>query len=234
MIVTPVKTRIFQEGENLFDFLIEHLKKIREDSIIVITSKIVSLAEKRTAVIRSARTKDEIIKNESQWAIKTKFVWLTIKDGMIMPSAGVDESNAKGKLILLPKDSYKTADLIRKKLIRHFKVKRLGILITDSRTMPLRAGVNGVSLGYAGFKGLRDYRGKRDIFGRKFHYSRLNMADTLASAAIAVMGEGAERQPLAIIEGAPLQFTNNINRQELRIDMRDDMYKPLFKKLPSK
>ena len=36
--------------------------------------------------------------------------------------------------------------------------------------MPLRAGVVGVALGYAGFKGLRDYRGKEDIFGKKLKY----------------------------------------------------------------
>ena len=31
-----------------------------------------------------------------------------------MASAGVDESNADNKLLLLPKDSFKTASLLRK------------------------------------------------------------------------------------------------------------------------
>ena len=38
-----------------------------------------------------------------------------------------------------------------------------------------------MSLGYAGFKGIKDYRGSPDIFGRKFKYSRTNVADGLAT-----------------------------------------------------
>lgn len=103
------------------------------------------------------------------------------------------------------------------------------MIITDSRIMPLRAGVVGVALGYAGFKGLRDYRGKKDIFGRKLKYTQTDMADALASAAIAVMGEGSERQPLCVIENAPVEFTVRTNKRELLVSPADDMYRPLFK-----
>ena len=85
-----------------------------------------------------------------------------------MANAGIDESNAMGKIILLPKNSFKSAEIIRKKLQNKFGVKNLGILITDSRLFPLRAGIVGVALGYAGFKGIKNYIGKKDIFGRIF------------------------------------------------------------------
>lgn len=109
MIVKPIKTRIFDEGENLFNFITEHLKKLPENSVLVITSKIVALAESRTAVIKNSRTKINLIKSESELVFHAKLVWLTIKDGMAMASAGIDESNANGKLILLPKNSYESA-----------------------------------------------------------------------------------------------------------------------------
>lgn len=232
MIIQPIKTGIFQEGGNLFLFISHYLKNIPEKSIIIITSKIIALSEKRTAIAKDAKTKEGLVRAESDLVIPTKYVWLTVKDGMVMASAGIDESNANGKLILLPKDSFKTAAYLRKKLLDQFGLKQLGILITDSRTMPLRAGVTGVALGYAGFRGIRDYRGRPDIFGRKFVYSRTDVADSLATAAVLEMGEGNERQPLAIIEKAPVEFCEKINRKELYIDIDDDMYKPFFSGRP--
>lgn len=231
MITRPVKTRVFQEGDDLLAFITDYFKKIPEKSVIVVTSKIVALAEKRTALIENARTKEKLILAESEFALPTKYVWLTVKDGAVMASAGIDESNGNGKLILLPKDSFRTARLLRNKLRRNYGVKRLGVLVTDSRTIPLRAGVTGVALGYAGFHGIRDYRGKKDIFGRKFKFSRVNAADSLATAAVLLMGEGSEQQPLAIIEKPPVGFCEKIHPKELRIDIRDDMYRPLFAKI---
>ena len=228
MIVKPIKTSIFHEGDDLLAFVVSYVKKLSEKSVIVITSKIVALAEGRTAVIENAETKERLIRQESEIAIATKYTWLTVKDGMVMASAGIDESNANGKLILLPKDSFSTARLLRQKLCLRYGLQELGVLITDSRTIPLRAGVAGVALGYAGFRGIKDYRGTPDIFGRKFKVSRTDVADSLATAAVFVMGEGNEQQPLAIIKQAPLTFCERVNRQELRIDIEDDMYLPLF------
>lgn len=228
MLVKPIKTRIFKEGEDLFAFITHYLKKVKENSVIVVTSKIVALSEKRTALITDEKSKEKLIRSESEWVMPTKYVWLTIKDGTVMASAGIDESNANGKFILLPKNSFKTASLLRKKLQAKYKVKNLGVLITDSRTTPLKAGVTGATVGYAGFKGIKDYRGTDDIFGRKFHFSRTNIADSLASTAVLVMGEGKERYPLAVITDSPTVFCEKIKRNELKIDPQDDMYRPLF------
>ena len=97
--------------------------------------------------------------------------------------------------------------------------------------MPLRAGVSGIALGYAGFRGIKDYRNKPDIFKRKFKFSRTNVADALATAAVLVMGEGKEKQPLGIIEKPPIEFCDKVHHKELYIDPKDDMYRPLFLKL---
>lgn len=98
----------------------------------------------------------------------------------------------------------------------------------------MRAGVTGIALGYAGFRGVRDYRGKKDLFGRKLKVTMTDVADSLATAATLVMGEGAERQPLAIIEDAPVEFVDGFDRltarkKEVQIAAKDDMYAPLFR-----
>jgi len=232
MKIIPVKTKVFNEGDDLVAFIKKNIPRIPERAILVVTSKIVALSERRTAIVKTEKEKERLIKKESQWAIRTKYVWLTIRDGMVMASAGIDESNAKGKLILLPRDSFAAAASLRKELRTFYKVNHLGVVVTDSRLLPLRNGVVGVALGYAGFKGIKDYRGTPDIFGRKFQFSKTDIADSVATAAVLTMGEGRERQPLAVVTDAPVTFTGRVNRHELEIDIKEDLYRPLFNHIP--
>lgn len=222
------------EGENLVRFITKYVPKLPDRSILVVTSKIVALAEKRTAKYEGRAAKEKLIRAESEWAIRTKYVFATLKDGALVASAGIDESNANGKLIMLPKDSMRTAQYLRRRLMKAHRLNKLGILITDSRVAPLRTGVLGIAMGYAGFGALRDYRGTKDIFGRKLKYTQTNVADGLATAATLVMGEGKEQTPIAVIKNAPVQFKNKVMKHELRIDVRDDMYGPLFKSFPTR
>lgn len=231
MLVQPLKTKLFKENENLLAFLDQYLPKIKEKDVVIVTSKIVALSEGRFCTVKNEKELDKIIQAESDWARKTKITWLTIKDGAVLPSAGVDESNANGKVILLPKDSFVAAEKIRAHLMKKNKIKKLGVIITDSRIFPLRAGVVGVALGYAGFSGIKNYIGTPDLFGRKFTKSRTDVADCLATAAILTMGEGREKQPLCLIKDAPVVFINKINKDELKIDIKEDIYRPLFEKV---
>lgn len=234
MKVRAIKTRLFIPNEKLLPFLDTYFKKVAEKDVLVITSKIVALAEGRIVEQWNEKIKKEIIRSESEIMIPAKYICLTVKDKMVMASAGIDESNAAGCLILLPKDSWRIAEMVRGYFMKKFKLKKLGVVITDSRNAPFRVGVTGVAIGYSGFKGLKDYRKSLDIFGRPFHFSRVDVADSLATAAVLGMGEGNERRPLAIISGADLEFINKVNRQELRIDITDDMYGPLFQYVQKK
>ena len=75
----------------------------------------------------------------------------------------------------------------------------MGVIITDSRSAPLRWGAIGISIAHTGFKALKNYIGTRDLFGRIMQAERANIADALAVAAVVEMGEGNEQTPLAII-----------------------------------
>lgn len=233
MTIHPIKTRIFQEHKNLEKFILEYIPALQDNSIVVVTSKIVALAEGRTCDDDSEETRERLIKQESQWMMKTKYVWLTLKDGMLAASAGIDASNANGKLILLPKNSFYAACELRENIKKQFDIKNCGVLITDSRLLPLRAGALAYAIGYAGFKGVKDNRGKPDIFGRTLVYSQTDVADGLASAAVICMGEGAEQIPLAVIADPPVEWTDDpTDPNELRIPPEDDLYRPFFDNLP--
>lgn len=229
MIVTPIKTRIFLEWEDLLAFIEEHIPTLKDSDILVITSKIVALAESRTFTARDEEEKIRYIEAESTWHTRTKYVHLTMHDRMPMANAGIDESNGDGKCIMLPSDSYASAYDIWFKIREKYSIANLGIIITDSRTIPFRNGTTGISLGHAGFRGIHDYVGKLDIFGRPFSYARTNVSDALAVAAVHTMGEWDECQPLAIIRNPHVTYTDERqNGDDLIIAPEDDMYAPLF------
>ena len=236
MKIKTIRTRVFRQGEDLFSFVLENKKEIQEDSVLVLTSKIVSLSESRVVDIDPSRPvekqREEIIKKESQWLTesKNKKSWITITQGQVMTSAGIDQSNADGKIILLPENPFQSAEVLRNTLRKELRIKNIGVLIVDSRTIPFRSGIMASALGFAGFEGTKSSKGKTDIFGRKIKWGLTNIADSLAIASVLCMGEAGEQTPLAMITNAPVEFTNQ-KQKSLAIDPRDDIYRPLFEKI---
>ena len=65
-------------------------------------------------------------------------VMLTMKNNILIPTAGIDESNGKGYYILWPKDPYQSAKKIYNFIKQEFKLNNFGIIISDSHCVPLR------------------------------------------------------------------------------------------------
>ncbi|MEI8097116.1 MAG: coenzyme F420-0:L-glutamate ligase [Candidatus Moraniibacteriota bacterium] len=236
MIITPIKTeKVLARQISLEKLLDASLKKFPEKSILVITSKIVSLCEGRTESLNE--DKEKLMQREADYYLPKKFRRFgasgTITHFAFIGASGIDESNASGQYVLLPKNSQKTVDVIYQYLKKRFNVKEAGVIITDSHSTPLRRGASGISLAYRGFIGLKDYRGKEDLFGRKLVMEQANVADALASSAVLVMGEGSEQTPLALIKDIPnVTFQDNAptkkERSEFFVDLKDDIFAPLF------
>lgn len=242
MKVTAIKTHKIIPGEDkdIFNTLDQYLPSLKENSILAVTSKIVAICEGRFVQMSKAN-KRKLIYKEAQMVIppeKNRYgVSLTIRNNLLIAGAGIDESNGNGYYILLPKDSQDSANIIREYLAKKFNLKNLGVVITDSRTTPLRWGVTGVAIAHSGFLALKDYVGKDDLFGRKFLFEKLNLADCLATTAVLVMGEGSEQTPLAIMEDVPtLEFQDRNPTQkelaQLKIDLKDDIYGSLLTNAP--
>jgi putative folate metabolism gamma-glutamate ligase len=240
MIIKAVKTRKFlPPRDDLLSLIKESFSdlKLKEKSIFVITSKIVSIWQGRCLKMELTEEKDELIKKEAELYLEREKVSkgdviLTIKENLLIPTAGIDESNGNGYFVLWPKESYKAAKKIYKFIKKKFHLKNFGIIISDSHTVPLRLGTMGMALAYYGFYPLRDYRGKKDIFGRIMKITQFNIADSLAAAAVAVMGEGREQTPIAIIEDVKNVEFKKFDPEKfnpLKIDRNDDIYAPLLK-----
>lgn len=237
MKITAIKTRKIIPGQNLYKILDAHLPKLRDGSILAVTSKIVAICEGRVVKI-GEKDKEKLIYEESQLFLPAKAskygITLAVKDSMLIPAAGIDESNGNGYYILWPAKPQESANMIRAYLKKRFSLKRIGIIITDSTTSPLRWGTAGIAISHSGFAPLRNYIGKPDVFGRKLIFTKANVAHALAAAAVAVMGEGNEQTPLAVIEDPPfVQFQpGNPASKELKrmkIKISEDIYAPLLK-----
>jgi coenzyme F420-0:L-glutamate ligase len=205
MQIIPIKTPLFNKNNNLFNFILNNTPKLENGDILAITSKIVALSD---GAVGEVKDKEKIITKLAKKVIKTPWALMTLTGDGWCINAGIDESNANHKIILLPKDIFRTAETIRKKLAKHFKLKKLGVLITDTKSLPLRMGTIGRAMGYAGFLPLKNYIGKKDLFGKKSRFTKSNLADALAATAVLNMGEGDEQIPLAIIKNAPVKFSN--------------------------
>lgn len=239
MKVTAIQTRKVIPGKdrNLFSVLDEFLPQLKERVIVAVTSKIVSICESRV-VKNEPGLKDRLIVQEADYYLprtSSKYdVVLTIKGGAMSFSSGIDESNGAGFLILWPKNPQKSANDIRMHLQKKHNVKNLGVIITDTSSIPLRWGQRGVFvLAYTGFAPLNSYIGKPDIFGRKLKMTSASIADALGTSSVLVMGEGKEQTPLVVIEDIPFvrfqsKHPTKSQLQKLKMPLQDDLYEPLL------
>ena len=240
MLVRTIKTRPFiPPKDNLFSLIKESFSdtNLKEKSIIVVASKIVSIWQGRCLKIDSIKDKDDLIKKEADFyldrdKVPKGYVMLTIKDNILIPTAGIDESNGNGYFILWPKNPFGAAKQIYNFIKENYHLNNFGIIIADSHCTPSRLGTIGISIAYYGFYPVKDYRGTKDIFGREMKISQSNIADSLAASAVFIMGEGNEQTPIAIVEDInfiKFEEFDPTNSNPLEIDKNDDIYAPLLK-----
>ena len=197
------------------------------------TSKIV-INEEKIIFAKKSIDKKSLIEKEADHNLGEVGYgcYLTIKEGLFIPSAGIDESNSESEdYIIYPADPFGSAQKLWSELRQKWNIKDLGIIITDSHTTPLRRGVTGIALSYWGFQGLKDMVGEPDLFGRKLQMTTVNLADGLATAATLMMGEANECRPLAALYGTDVHFTEKTNPAEVKLDLENDLYYPFFKHL---
>ncbi|WP_395463076.1 putative folate metabolism gamma-glutamate ligase [Wolbachia endosymbiont of Cantharis cryptica] len=237
MHIEAIYTHRIECGETLEKVLDRYVSELlKEEVVLAITSKIISVCQKQV-VYKAACSKEELIKREADAIVNVDHnpydIYLTIKDDILIPSAGIDESNGDEMYILYPKDVQKTAISVWNYLKTKHCIKHLGILITDSNIVPMRRGVTGIALGWCGFEPLYSYIGKSDLYSEPLQVTQVNLLDALATSAVLVMGEGAEQTPMAVIRDAPkvrfLTHPPTIEEEKsVKISMEEDLYSPLL------
>ena len=89
---------------------------------------------------------------------------------------------------------------------------RIGVVVADSVGRAWREGTVGLAIGVSGLPARLDRRGEPDLFGRELHVTEVAIADSIASAASIVMGEGAEGRPAALVRGLSFEDRSEAER----------------------
>lgn len=234
----PVKTGKF----DLYQSFRTSGFEFQENDILVVSSKYISMSEGSLLKIDRVKSSEKAKFLGAAYHINEKIVELTlreadyvfngvpgfllsIKDDILAPNAGIDRSNVPtGYVVIYPRFPFKTADNLRRRFLIDMGLN-VGIVISDSRLMPGRIGTIGVALANAGFEPTEDERGNIDLFGRVLRVSFRAVADTLATMAVAVMGEGNESIPAAVIRGVNVTRTDRkLSSRDMAVDADQDLY----------
>ena len=142
-----------------------------------------------------------------------------------MANAGVDASNADGKIVLLPKDSFAAAEivpLISAAFGRRISASSSPITASCAASASSSPWVMQASRASVITAARRISSGGIKTLPHRYRRWSRNSSGP-------EMGEGREQQPLAVIEDAPVEFDRKSgSRTELHIDIEDDVYRPLL------
>lgn len=227
MQLLPVHTSRLRRGGSLTELLLP-TAEIRRDDILVISSKVVATAEdawidlapitpsaqaitwaKETgsrspsfiqAVLdETARMRGTIV-GSCPGALLTEVRPEGLAKGSILTAnAGLDESNVeKGYAVGWPLHPLSSAQQLRADIER-ITAKRIAVIITDSCCRPRRLGVTAFALTVAGIDPLASQIGREDLFGKTLHITTEAVADQLATAANALMGNAGQSIPAVLI-----------------------------------
>ncbi len=244
-----IRTRLIKPRDDLVKVILDAVNgqglTIEDGDILAVASKAVATVQGRMVKLSSIRPSEraeelarrysmepshlELILREAEeiYGGVSGFL-LTLKDGVLIPNAGVDRKNVpEGHVILWPERPHETAEKIRREILEKTG-KRVGVLIVDSRFTPLRMGTVGVAIGIAGFEPIRDFRTKKDLYGNPLLITRHAVADDIASAAHLIMGEANERMPIVLVNNAPADFNEKINAGSTVISARECLFMNAF------
>jgi coenzyme F420-0:L-glutamate ligase len=214
-------TGLIEPGDDMTDRILRSAGEaggIQDGDIIVIAESALATAEGRVIRLSDVTPSKEAITYAERYQMDPRVAevvisesdeviggipgfLLCLKDGTLLPNAGVDGSNAPdGTIIPLPADPNASAARIRGEILERTK-KSVAVLVIDSRTHAMRLGVSGVTIGCSGMEAVSDCRGQKDLFGRTLEVTRRAIGDCIASTAELLMGEANECIPVVIVRG---------------------------------
>ena len=217
----------FRPGDDLAAALAQAAPWLRDDDVVVVTSKVLSKCEGRMV---DAPTDPELrdtlrrrlIDAESVRVLARKGRTLITENalGLVQAAAGVDGSNVdSAELALLPVDPDGSARRLVQELRERLGV-RVGVVITDTMGRAWRTGQTDVAIGAAGLTVLHGYAGEHDRHGNELIVTEIAVADEIAAAADLVKGK-LTAVPVAVVRGLQLHDDGSSARTLVRAGEED-------------
>jgi coenzyme F420-0:L-glutamate ligase/coenzyme F420-1:gamma-L-glutamate ligase len=243
-LILPIYLERELDDFDLFSKIVNNNDNIefRDGDLLIISSKYLSISEGRIKKLESVKPSMQSKKLSKLYRINPKLMELIIREsdqifgglygfvltsihGLLAPNAGIDRSNVPREYVVLyPKDPYGSIDKLRKRFFVHLGL-RIGIILSDSRILPLRRGTVGVALASTGFEPIIDLKGTKDLFDNVLKYTSQNIADGFASLGTMIMGESNRSTPVILIRDAEIKMTDNaLSYHDLGIESKFDIY----------
>ena len=222
---------LVKEGDDLA-LMIEGRLDLEDDDVVCIASTVVSKSEGRSRRLEDYSPNDwsnttakklgkdprfvqAVLEESDEILIALPFLLVVTKFGHIGVNAGIDNSNVgEGKILLLPKDPQASAEQIRNRFS-----KDCAVIVTDTCGRPFRCGVAGVAIGWAGIGAVRDWRGERDLEGKKLEITQEAVIDEIAAMSNFLMGEGGDGTPVVVFRGLCYPKTGGVLFRPSKMDV---------------
>jgi coenzyme F420-0:L-glutamate ligase / coenzyme F420-1:gamma-L-glutamate ligase len=213
---------------------------LMDNDIVIIAQKIISKAEGEIVDLDNITPSDNAIKialtnkkdprlveliiSQSKSLLKFErgIIIAETKHGFICTNAGIDGSNVdieSNHVLLLPENPDLSANSIRLK-IKAKTNKDVAIIISDTFGRPFRNGQVNMAIGVSGMDPIKNYIGKKDMYGNILRVTKIAVADEIASAAEIVMGK-SNRVPVVILRGYKFRRTSGSISKILRSKEND-------------
>ncbi len=212
----------FRPGDDLADALATAAPWLRDDDVVVVTSKVLSKCEGR--IVPAPQDPEErdalrrkLIDDEAVRVLARKGRTLITENnlGLVQAAAGVDGSNVGStELALLPVDPDGSAAALRTGLHERLGVT-VGVIVTDTMGRAWRNGQIDAAIGAAGVTVLHGYAGAHDVHGNELVVTEVAVADEIAAAADLVKGK-LTGIPVAVVRGLTLTDDGSTARALLR------------------
>ncbi len=233
-----------KEGDDLAE-IITSLFNFEDRDVLCIASTIVSKSEGRKRSLNSYKPSKDALRiskkvkkdprlvqaviEESEEILIEDILLVKAKFGNICVNAGVDTSNVENEFILLPPENPdKSAERLRER-IKEICGKDVAVIITDTNGRCFRRGVVGFAIGCSGLKVMRDWRGEKDIYGKKLSLTIECIADEISAFANLLMGEGKDGIPAVVFRG--LMIEGDGKASEIYREEKEDVIRKLIKKI---
>jgi len=219
----------FRPGDDLAGAVAAAAPWLRDDDVVVVTSKVMSKCEGR--IVDAPDDPEErdalrrkLIDAEAVRVLARKGRTLITENalGLVQAAAGVDGSNVGStELALLPVDPDASAAALRIGLRERLGVT-VGVVVTDTMGRAWRNGQTDVAIGAAGLTVLHGYGGSHDRHGNELIVTEIAVADEIAAAADLVKGKLTDI-PVAVVRGLTLP-DNGSNARTLVRSGEDDLF----------
>nr|WP_296772409.1 coenzyme F420-0:L-glutamate ligase [Rhodococcus sp. (in: high G+C Gram-positive bacteria)] len=197
----------FRPGDDLAASISRCAPWLRDDDVVVVTSKVFSKVEGRlVAAPLDPEERDAarrvLVDQEAVRVVARKGRTLITENrlGIVQAASGIDGSNVDGaELALLPEDPDSSAAALRTALAESLGV-RVGIVVTDTMGRAWRIGQTDAAIGSAGLAVLHGYAGAEDSQGNELVVTEVAIADEIAAAGDLVKGKLGS-VPVAVVRG---------------------------------